>query len=186
MRDQKATNAQTGEALNPAVTQQSRHSGEEKAGLAANAANAGRHERDVEMDNMSSNTRTPPNMHQGTDKHDGAGHTQPGPDSNEELDRHAFDNPAAYEHQRTVWLASDELGIAKQEMSKLRAAGVDVSDAGATMDSKVSFIILMLRDVTNPFLGQSQCEPQSSRRRLGGRRRGLDNHDIVVVPRYNL
>ncbi|KAI5480450.1 AMP deaminase [Pseudohyphozyma bogoriensis] len=57
-------------------------------------------------------------------------------DDGEHLDKHAFDHPATYEDQQTVWFPVDEAGLYKGEEEATRAAGVKVSTQGATMDAK--------------------------------------------------
>lgn len=52
------------------------------------------------------------------------------------LDHHAFDHPATYEEQRTVWVPVDDHGLWKGEVEDTRAAGVEISTQGATMDAK--------------------------------------------------
>lgn len=54
----------------------------------------------------------------------------------EHIDIHAFDHPATYITQRTVWIPEDTHGLYKGEVTDSRAAGVDISTAGASLDAK--------------------------------------------------
>ncbi|CAK5265567.1 unnamed protein product [Mycena citricolor] len=57
-------------------------------------------------------------------------------DDEEDTDEHAFDHPSTYMPQPTVWLPKDRLGISELLIGEMRAAGVDASDLGASMDAR--------------------------------------------------
>jgi len=48
----------------------------------------------------------------------------------------AFDHPALWKKQPSVWLADDLLGIGKSESARINDAGVESSNEFATMDEK--------------------------------------------------
>lgn len=54
----------------------------------------------------------------------------------EHLDKHAFDHPATYEDYPTIWIPQDRRGYYEREVADTKAAGVDVSTEGATMNDK--------------------------------------------------
>ncbi|KAM0752233.1 DUF221-domain-containing protein [Meredithblackwellia eburnea MCA 4105] len=53
-----------------------------------------------------------------------------------DLDPNAFDHPASYEKQRTIWIPEDVHGLFKFEVDATKASGVDVSSVGAVMNEK--------------------------------------------------
>jgi hypothetical protein len=55
-------------------------------------------------------------------------------EADEEFEEHAFDHPSTYADQAWIWLPADPLGFSALIAEDLRAAGVDASDLGATMD----------------------------------------------------
>jgi hypothetical protein len=60
-------------------------------------------------------------------------------DSDEEEDDHdvhAFDHPSTYVDQAWIWLPRDQLGLSELLANDLKAAGVDASDVGASMDDR--------------------------------------------------
>ncbi|GAA6060530.1 hypothetical protein JCM10212_005611 [Sporobolomyces blumeae] len=54
----------------------------------------------------------------------------------EHLDKHAFDHPATYEDYPCIWIPEDRHGLYRREVEDTKAAGVDVSSEGATMNEK--------------------------------------------------
>lgn len=54
----------------------------------------------------------------------------------EHIDKHAFDHPATYEDYPTVWIPQDRRGLYEREVHDTKAAGVEVSSEGATMNEK--------------------------------------------------
>ncbi|GAA5875622.1 hypothetical protein JCM1840_003281 [Sporobolomyces johnsonii] len=54
----------------------------------------------------------------------------------EHLDKNAFNHPATYEGYPIVWVPEDQHGFYEKEVEDTRAAGVDVSAEGATMNAK--------------------------------------------------
>ena len=48
----------------------------------------------------------------------------------------AFDHPALWKKQPSIWIASDPLGVGKFEMERIDAAGVEASTEFAHMDEK--------------------------------------------------
>ncbi|CAA7259132.1 unnamed protein product [Cyclocybe aegerita] len=54
----------------------------------------------------------------------------------EEQDEHAFDHPSTYVDQSCVWLPKDPLGLSEFLVNELKAAGIDASDVGASIDEK--------------------------------------------------
>ncbi|EFI27929.1 hypothetical protein CC1G_14420 [Coprinopsis cinerea okayama7 len=53
-----------------------------------------------------------------------------------ELNKYGFAHPAASRPQRTIWIPTDELGIAVEEVEATRRAGVDISCRDAAMNYK--------------------------------------------------
>lgn len=49
---------------------------------------------------------------------------------------YGFAHPAVSRPQQTIWMARDTLGLTAEEVTALRAKGIDVSTAGAEMDAK--------------------------------------------------
>lgn len=57
-------------------------------------------------------------------------------DEEDDHDEHAFDHPSTYVDQPWIWLPRDQLGLSELLTNDLKAAGVDASDVGASMDEK--------------------------------------------------
>ncbi|KZS87835.1 DUF221-domain-containing protein [Sistotremastrum niveocremeum HHB9708] len=57
-------------------------------------------------------------------------------DYDEELEEHAFEHPATYANARWIWIPQDTLGFSKVLLEQFKAAGVEASDVGSTMDEK--------------------------------------------------
>lgn len=57
-------------------------------------------------------------------------------DEEDDHDEHAFDHPSTYVDQPWIWLPRDQLGLSELLAADLKAAGVDASDVGASMDGK--------------------------------------------------
>lgn len=57
-------------------------------------------------------------------------------DEEDDHDEHAFDHPSTYIDQPWIWLPRDQLGLSELLANDLKAAGVDASDVGASMDKK--------------------------------------------------
>ncbi|GAA5918190.1 hypothetical protein JCM1841_005294 [Sporobolomyces salmonicolor] len=54
----------------------------------------------------------------------------------EHLDKNAFNHPATYEGYPAVWVPEDQHAFYEKELDDTRAAGVDISAEGATMNAK--------------------------------------------------
>ncbi|KAF9467356.1 DUF221 family protein [Collybia nuda] len=57
-------------------------------------------------------------------------------DDDDDNDEHAFDHPSTYVDQPWIWLPHDQLGLSGLLTNDLKAAGVDASDVGASMDER--------------------------------------------------
>ncbi|KAG9226508.1 hypothetical protein CCMSSC00406_0005825 [Pleurotus cornucopiae] len=54
----------------------------------------------------------------------------------DQLNDNAFDHPSSYVEQRWIWIPKDELGLSELIVADLKAAGVQASDLGSTMDKR--------------------------------------------------
>ncbi|TFK46380.1 DUF221-domain-containing protein [Heliocybe sulcata] len=62
---------------------------------------------------------------------------QPMDEEEEEyLDEHAFDHPSTYVAQPWIWLPKDTLGLSGVLLREFKAAGVEASDVGSSMDTR--------------------------------------------------
>jgi hypothetical protein len=57
------------------------------------------------------------------------------------LHKRAFDNPATWKAQPTIWIADDKLGLGRSEVSRLTAERVDASSEYAFRDEKGKVIV---------------------------------------------
>lgn len=55
-------------------------------------------------------------------------------DDEKDFDEHGFDHPSTYAPQPWVWVPRDPFGLSTFLVAEFRAAGVEASDEGATMD----------------------------------------------------
>jgi hypothetical protein len=63
--------------------------------------------------------------------------TEGGDDNEDEaIDEHAFDHPSTYKPQPCIWIPKDTLGLSDGILVDLRAAGIDASDLGATINNE--------------------------------------------------
>ncbi|KAG5221026.1 phosphoglycerate mutase [Salix suchowensis] len=54
----------------------------------------------------------------------------------DQLNDNAFDHPSSYVEQRWIWIPKDELGLSELIVADLKAAEVQASDSGSTMDKR--------------------------------------------------